>query len=62
MRPPRGRQHVDHGAGLVERFLVLLLGIRVGHDAAAGTEVYAAVRTTAVRMAMLVSSAPVTLQ
>ena len=39
----RGCQHIDRGAGLVERFAVFLLGVRVGDDAAAGAEVYAAV-------------------
>ena len=56
------RQRIDHAAGLVERLAVLLLGIRVGDDPAAGTEIYPTGGATAVRMAMLLSSAPVTLQ
>ena len=39
----RRAERVDHAARLVERLAVLLLGIGVGHDAAAGAEVYAAV-------------------
>src|SRR5687768_14266579 len=34
-------QSVDHATGLVERLAVLLLRVRIGHDAAAGAEVHA---------------------
>ena len=34
-------KRIDHTAGLVERLAVLLFGIRIGDDPAAGAEVYA---------------------